>query len=253
MRWGKDGFYGRKVTDTNVFRGRSGSEPRRHITIEYDDGVTATHSLHNTTVVAGGTGEPKGKAVTTTPALELDDSDLDAVVTDIAHRVAAVASATEFGRALEEVNAPDNTKISVISLERRIFDVESSDMVRSSETLMLIGDKNYSIDTNDHAHWHEPSNERDYNLSPQRALWRTAKELKMDQYEAINVWTLVPKPKGVNILRTVWAYKIKTTGTGTFDKRSVRVCAVGTGMDRDIYAAYSDVMRMSSLIIIIAI
>ena len=75
----------------------------------------------------------------------------------------------------------------------------------------------------------------------------------MDQYEAINVWTLVPKPKGVKILRTVWAYKIKTTGTGTFDKLSVRVCAVGTGMDRDIYAAYSDVMRMSSLKIIIAI
>ena len=75
----------------------------------------------------------------------------------------------------------------------------------------------------------------------------------MDQYESLNVWTIVPRPKGVKVLRTVWAYKIKTTGTGTFDKLGVRTCAVGTGMDRDIFTAYADVMRMSSLKIIIAI
>ena len=90
-------------------------------------------------------------------------------------------------------------------------------------------------------------------LSPQKALWRTAKELKMDQYKKITIWTLFPRPEGVKVLLTVWAHKIKTTGSGTFDKLSVRVCAVDTGMDRDIHSSYSDVMRMSSLKIVVAV
>ena len=39
-----------------------------------------------------------------------------------------------------------------------------------------------SIDTSDARHWHTPSNEREFNRSPQRALWQTAKELKWSQY-----------------------------------------------------------------------
>jgi hypothetical protein len=35
-----------------------------------------------------------------------------------------------------------------------------------------------SMDTLNARHWHEPTNERDYQRSPQRDLWRTAKELK---------------------------------------------------------------------------
>ena len=75
----------------------------------------------------------------------------------------------------------------------------------------------------------------------------------MDQYKALNTWTLVPKPKGAKFWRTTWAYKLNTTGTGTFDKLGVRVCAVGTGMDRDVFPFYSDVMRMTSLKTIISI
>ena len=39
--------------------------------------------------------------------------------------------------------------------------------------------------------WHVPSNEREYNVSPQRDLWRTAKELKMDNYKSVDMYDLV--------------------------------------------------------------
>ena len=50
-------------------------------------------------------------------------------------------------------------------------------------------------------------------MSPQRALWRTAKELKMDDYHNVNMFDLVLRSsvdtKEHVIYDTLWAYKIK--------------------------------------------
>ena len=60
------------------------------MTIDYDDGATATHDLSHTTIVAGGTGEPQGKPVTPPPTAETDDDGFDAIVSDMAQRIATV-------------------------------------------------------------------------------------------------------------------------------------------------------------------
>ena len=147
MLWGKDGYYKGTVSASRVHRGRKGSKPCRLITIDYDDGVTATHALDNTTIVAGGTGEPQGKPVTPQPAAETDDDGFGAIVSDMAQRIATVASAGELGDVLEDLQTPANADVSVLSVERQIFDVETGEKVRSSEMVMLVDGKVYSIDT----------------------------------------------------------------------------------------------------------
>ena len=59
-------------------------------------------------------------------------------------------------------------------------------VVTQTEVLTLAVDH----DTSKAHTWHEPRNEREYLRSPQHALWRTAKENKMDKYMALNLWEL---------------------------------------------------------------
>ena len=82
--WGKDGYYRGTVSASRVHRGRKGSKPRRLLTIDYDDGVTATHDLGNTTIVNGGTGEPQGKPAAPPLAADPEDDGFDAIVSNMA-------------------------------------------------------------------------------------------------------------------------------------------------------------------------
>ena len=105
--------------------------------------------------------------------------------------------------------------------------------------------------------WHEPRNEREYLRSPQQALWRTAKELKVDKYMALNLWELVPvssvdKSK-FTIYDTLWAHKIKFDSERKLDRLNPRWCVKGTGMDRDMYKSFSEMMRMSTFQVIVAV
>ena len=105
--------------------------------------------------------------------------------------------------------------------------------------------------------WHEPSNEREYNRSPQRALWRTAQELKMDIYRSKPVFNLVSvkwvKSMGYAIMNTLWVRKIKLNGAGTFSKLNPRWCAMGTNMDRDLYESYAEVCLWSTVLLLVSI
>ena len=109
------------------------------------------------------------------------------------------------------------------------------------------------IDTRSAHTWHEPRNEKEYLRSAQKAGWRTAKELKMDEYCQIKMFTLIPLtevPAGHRIYSTLWAHKIKFKADGSFDKFNPRWCLMGGNMDRDIYDSFSDVVRWTTVILI---
>ena len=104
--------------------------------------------------------------------------------------------------------------------------------------------------------WHEPKNQREYEMSPQRDLWRTAMELKMDEYQNIDMYDLVPVESvdrsKYTIYPTLWVFKIKTKEDGTF-KLSPRWCVQAGDMDREVYKSYSEMVRISTVQIIWAI
>ena len=114
-----------------------------------------------------------------------------------------------------------------------------------------------SMDTLNAKYWHAPKNEREYNRSPQRDLWRTAKELKWDQYIELNMFVWVPlsqiNRKEHEIHNTLWVYGIKLNSDLTFSKLNPRWCVKGGGMDRDVYKSHAETLRMSSFRIICAI
>ena len=55
---------------------------------------------------------------------------------------------------------------------------------------------------------HTPLNYRDYLRSPQRSMWRTAMELKYDEYRALNMFALEVESEvraaGHSIMDTLW-------------------------------------------------
>ena len=139
------------------------------------------------------------------------------------------------------------------------IDMEDMSMVESSAVFVVLdGATVQRVDTA-HAHkWHVPANEREYNMSPQRALWRTAKELKMDDYARIHMFDLVLKRsvdlKVHTIYRTLWAYKVKFKEAGLiFDKLNPRWCVKGGTMDRDMFKSYAEMMRHASLNVLLGI
>ena len=80
--------------------------------------------------------------------------------------------------------------------------------------------------TNEAQHWHTPKNEREYERSPQRALWQTARELKWDEYVALNMFRWVDvrsiDRSKFRIYNTLWVYKIKLHADLTFNKLNPR-------------------------------
>ena len=104
--------------------------------------------------------------------------------------------------------------------------------------------------------WHEPQGERQYELSPQRSLWRTAKEVKFQAYKDRNLFELVrldSLPKGTVIHPSLWVHAIKRDGDGKFLKLNPRWCICGGRMSREIYKSFSDVMRSSSMCMIVSV
>ena len=97
--------------------------------------------------------------------------------------------------------------------------------------------------------YHCPTNERDYLRSPDKDQWRNAKELKMDEYNAIHMFDLVSRDEaiasGFPIMGSLWAYAIKFDEKGTFIKLNPRWCIMGGDMPKDIYEPYADVVRIA--------
>ena len=106
----------------------------------------------------------------------------------------------------------------------------------------MLGTEEITVNPDEPKQWHTPSNEREYLRSPQRAMWRTAKEKKMDQYVALKVFKLVKRSDvKTRIMGSLWAYKIKFNELGKFDKLNPRWCVKGYHMDKSVYVGFSEV------------
>ena len=71
--------------------------------------------------------------------------------------------------------------------------IETGDVVSDRVVMALANGVSVPVhlDTAFSRDWHKPVTYRDYLRSPQKGLWRTAMELRMDAYKAIPLFTLV--------------------------------------------------------------
>ena len=230
-------FAGTVTDNTGIHKykskGRSMQSPE--LIISYDDGWTKTHSLHNTDVRIEG-GAPSLFAIMDGRAVKSDA----ALIPKDNHDMVLVLSDVE------------------IDLETsQVFNKQTIFIVSGEENKLIAAAQMNSMNTLNARYWHEPKNERDFELSPQRALWQTAKELKWDEYVALKMFEWVPitdvdrlKHK---IYNTLWAYKIKLHSDLTFNKLSPRWCLKGGTMDRDIYKSHQETLRITTFRIILAL
>ena len=91
---------------------------------------------------------------------------------------------------MEETVANNTDAFSVISHQ---YDIEGETMLSCNIVTAIVNGVEMVIDPNDPSNWHTPKNEREYLRSPQKAAWRTAREKKMDQYQELKVFKLVPR------------------------------------------------------------
>ena len=115
------------------------------------------------------------------------------------------------------------------------LEIGSGELVSTHEFYSVINGSLVEIQQALHPHdtsgahlWHAPLNEREYHRSPQKSLWRTARELKMEEYKAINLFKLVlessvDKSK-YTIFPTLWVQLIKFNAARMFQKLNPRWC-----------------------------
>ena len=112
-------------------------------------------------------------------------------------------------------------------------------MFTATSAVMLIANNTSTpvhLDTSKASSWHVPKTYKDYLNSPQKSLWRTAKELKMDEYKAIPLFELMylqtlqaVLDAGHVVLNMLWAHDIKYVGVlkDIFSKLNPRWCLMG--------------------------
>ena len=153
---------------------------------------------------------------------------------------------------MESALANNSDLVSIVSHE---FDIGYGKFVQRHMIMAMLNGVEITIDPLDANTWHTPKNQREYLRSPQRAQWRTAMERKMDQYQQLKVFKLVPRagldPK--SIMGSLWAFKIKFNEMGKFDKLNPRWCVKGYGMDKSIYVGFSEVCLTTSIKILACI
>jgi hypothetical protein len=255
------------------------------VRILYDDGETRIHRLDNTSIRSEGKLvmilstdglasclQPPDSPKLSSILAERDEWTATCIANDNVHAsqlVALHASSTD-NTSTNDTSAPvaveprrmhesmeSRMKASrgeVLSVTDLEIDLETGNVVNTL-SLFLVGDdgkleKAASLSTVNAKHWHEPRNEREYLSSPQRALWRTAKELKWDQYLELNMFEWVPlssvDQKTHKIYNTLWVHKIKFNEGLVFKKLNPRWCLKGGTMDRDLYKAHAETLRFAT-------
>ena len=159
---------------------------------------------------------------------------------DIKSRAGTTEEYSQCTAQIEQALAENTDPTSIVSHE---YDVEYGQWIKRHIIAAVVNGTEHNIDPSDANNWHTPKNEREYLRSPQRAMWRTAKEKKMDQYLELKVYKLVSR-KGIDpkrIMGSLWAYKIKFDEKGLFEKLNPRWCVKGYGMDKSTYVGFSEV------------
>jgi hypothetical protein len=156
---------------------------------------------------------------------------------------------------MEQMESALTNNSDLVSIVSHEIDIGYGQYVQRHMIMAMVDGVEITIDPLDANTWHTPKNQREYLRSPQRAQWRTAKEKKMDQYQQLKVFKLVPRagldPK--RIMGSLWAFKIKFNELGKFDKLNPRWCVKGYGMDKSIYVGFSEVCLTTSIKILACI
>ena len=171
---------------------------------------------------------------------------------DVMTSEASMMHYSECMQTMEESVANNTDAFSVISHQ---YDIEGETMLSCNIVTAIVNGVEMVIDPNDPSNWHTPKNEREYLRSPQKAAWRTAREKKMDQYQELKVFKLVPR-KGIDpkcIMGSLWANKIKFDESGKFLSLGPRWCVKGFAMDKSIYTGFSEVCLTTTIKMMAAI
>ena len=137
-----------------------------------------------------------------------------------------------------------------------LMDVETGEIIQVISAVVSNGKEAVTIDPNLASRYDVPQTYKQYKLSPHKAYWRTAMELKMEAYEAVPVWTMVSiktVPRGTRIFRLKWVFVMKAVPGSEKLKFAPRLCLVGTNMDPEQFPSFADVGRKITLKIITAV
>ncbi|KAL4035625.1 hypothetical protein IC575_004328 [Cucumis melo] len=85
--------------------------------------------------------------------------------------------------------------------------------------------------------------------------WLNAMQEKLLQFRRNNVWTLVSKPEGVNVIGTKWIFKNKTDETGCVTKNKAKLVVQGytqvEGVDFD--ETFAPIARLKAIRLLLGI
>ena len=271
-------WYSGRVVNAGVSRvrinGKQVSVP--DLQVKYDDGKLVTHARHNNSGIRI-SDEPTLYALTAERALY----DKDTQASDILKELDEQADALNNTQSLEVLSQNESMHLhhiqagdalanidwhatghgsefySIVDIQ---IDLEDGELLNKSSVFVVdtngVLTKAASLDTANARYWHTPTNERDFQRSPQHDLWAVAKQLKWDKYISLNMfeWVLVSSidRKKHQIYNTLWAYKIKLEEGLKFSKLNPRWCLKGGTMDRGQFKAHAETLRMTSYRIILA-
>ena len=137
-----------------------------------------------------------------------------------------------------------------------LMDVETGEIIQVVSAVVSNGKEAVTIDPNLASRYDVPQTYKQYKMSPHKAFWRTAMELKMEAYEAVPVWTVVSikkVPRSTRIFRLKWVFVMKAVPGSEKLKFAPRLCLVGTNMDPAQFPSFADVGRKITLKIITAV
>ncbi|KAA0042159.1 putative gag-pol polyprotein [Cucumis melo var. makuwa] len=88
-----------------------------------------------------------------------------------------------------------------------------------------------------------------------RTYWINAMQEELLQFRRNNVWTLVPKPEGANIIGTKWIFKNKTDEAGCATKNKARLVAQGYAQVERVYfdETFAPISRLESINLLVEI
>ncbi len=101
----------------------------------------------------------------------------------------------------------------------------------------------------------EPQTYKQVLNSPQRTKWEQAMEKELASLKSNDTWSIVPLPKGANVIGSKWVFKIKSKADGTIDRFKARFCAKGFSQIEglDFNETFAPVVRYKSLKIILVL
>ena len=86
-------------------------------------------------------------------------------------------------------------------------------------------------------------------------FWINAMQEELEQFKRNEVWELVPRPEGTNVIGTKWIFKNKTNEEGVITRNKARLVAQGytqiEGVDFD--ETFAPVARLESIRLLLGV